>query len=349
MQGRIVMQGIVKYKTGDGFMELREVEEKPPGEKEVKVEVKAAGICGSDLHIYHNDINIPIVPPVVVGHEFSGVVVEKGALVGDEIAIGDRVTGESSTYFCGTCRYCRAGYYNLCNSRKILGYTANGCFTRYCNVIYVHKLPENVSFKAGAMTEPLACCVHGVTEQTGVSAGDFVVVTGPGPIGLLVAMVARAEGGSVLVCGTDRDTERLKKAFELGIPYTINIETCDAVARVKELTQGYGADVVFECSGAQQAAAMALEMVRKRGKYTQVGLFGRPIEIDFEKIAFHEIEVRGTVSQRRPAWERALALMERNMVDCEALASHEFGLPEWKRAFEMAEKKEGMKILLIPD
>lgn len=343
------MKGIVKYKLGDGFMELRDVEDKPPGSNQVKVEVKAAGICGSDLHIYHNDINIPIVPPVVVGHEFSGVVVEKGASVGDEIAIGDRVTGESSTYYCGTCRYCRAEYYNLCSSRKILGYTSDGCFTKYCNVMYVHKLPENVSFKAGAMTEPLACCVHGVTEQTGVSAGDFVVVTGPGPIGLLVAMVARAEGGNVLVCGTDQDKERLKTAEALGIHHTINIETCDAVARVKDMTGGYGADVVFECSGVPQAAVMALDMVRKRGKYTQVGLFGRPIEIDFEKIAFFEIEVRGTMSQRRPAWERALSLMERRMVDCEALVSHEFGLTEWKQAFEIAERKEGMKILLSPD
>lgn len=343
------MKGIVKYKTGDGFMEFRDVEEKPPGPQQVKVEVRAAGICGSDIHIYHNDINIPIVPPVVVGHEFSGVVVDKGGSVGDEIRVGDRVTGEPSTWYCGTCRYCRAGYYNLCGSRKILGYSSDGCFAKYCNVTYVHRLPENVSFKAGAMSEPLACCVHGVTEQTGVSAGDFVVVTGPGPIGLLVAMVAGAEGGTVLVCGTGKDKERLKIAERLGIPHTVNIETCDAAARVKKMTGGYGADVVFECSGAPQAAVMALDMVRKRGKYTQVGLFGRPIEIDFEKIAFSEIEVRGTVSQRRPAWKRALKLMENNMVSCESLVSHQFGLAQWKQAFEVAEKKAGMKVILVPE
>jgi L-iditol 2-dehydrogenase len=343
------MKGVVKYKLGDGFMELRDVEEKPPEPDQVKVEVKAAGVCGSDLHILHNDINIPIVPPVVVGHEFSGVVVEKGECAGDEIKLGDRVTGESSIRYCGTCRYCRAGYYNLCSNRKILGYTWDGCFAKYCNVTYTHRLPENVSFRAGAMTEPLACCVHGVSEQTGVSAGDFVVVTGPGPIGLLVAMTARAEGGTVMVCGTGRDAERLATAEALGIPHAVNIDTCDAVSLVRDMTGGYGADVVFECAGVAQAAVLALDMVRKRGKYTQVGLFGRPIEIDFERIAFSEIEVRGTVSQRRPAWERALKLLEMGKVACEPLVSHEFELGEWKRAFEIAERKEGMKVLLVPD
>jgi L-iditol 2-dehydrogenase len=343
------MKGLVKYSLGDGFMELREVDDTPPEANQVKVEVKAAGICGSDLHVLHNDINIPIVPPVIVGHEFSGVVVGKGDCVGEEIAIGDRVTGEPSTYYCGNCRYCRAGYYNLCSERKVLGYSSDGCFAKYCNVTHFHKLPERVSFKEGAMTEPLACCVHAVTEQTGVSVGDFVVVTGPGPIGLLVAMIARAEGGTVLVCGTDRDAERLKRAEEIGIPHTVNVEACDAVALVRDMTGGYGADVVLECSGVPRAAVMGLDMARKRGKYTQVGLFGRPIEIDFEKIAFHEIEVRGALSQRRPSWERALKLMEKNMVSCGALISHEFGLPEWKRAFEIAENREGMKILLVPD
>jgi L-iditol 2-dehydrogenase len=345
----IRMRGVVKYARGDGFVDLRDMEDTPPGANQVKVEVKASGICGSDIHIYHGAIRIPIRPPVIIGHEFSGVVVEKGDGVGTEINVGDRVTGEPSIETCGRCRYCRSEYYNLCSDRKVLGYWYNGCFARYCNVTFVHKLPDNVSFEAGAMTEPVACCVHGVIEQTGISAGDFVVITGPGPVGLLAAQVALAEGGTVMVCGMSVDEHRLKLAEELGVHYTLNIEQYDAMKRVQELTEGYGADVVLECAGAPAAARLALDLVRKRGKYTQMGLFGRPIEIDFEKIAFKEVHVTGFLSQRRPAWKRALTLMGRGVIRTEKLISHRFPLDEWKKAFDLFERKEGTKFILIPE
>jgi L-iditol 2-dehydrogenase len=342
------VQGIVKYAKGDGFVELREVIEEPPAPNQVKIEVKACGICGSDLHILHDEINIPMRPPVVIGHEFSGVVVEKGSEVSDEIRIGDRVTAEPNIYICGKCRYCRSEYYNLCPDRKVIGYWYNGGFARYTNATFVHRLPDNVSFIAGALTEPVAICVHGIIEQTGISAGDFVVVTGPGPIGLIAALMALAEGGTVMVCGTSVDEHRLKLAEELGVHHALNIEQHDAMKRVQELTEGYGADVVLECAGVPVAARLALDLVRKRGKYTQMGLFGRPIEIDFEKIAFKEIRVTGSISQRRPSWKRALNLMGRGIIPAERLASNQFPLSEWKKAFDMAERKEGIKLILIP-
>jgi len=343
------VRGVVKFARGDGFVELREVEDQPPAPNQVKINVKASGICGSDLHMYHDDINYAIRPPVIIGHEFSGIVVEKGSEAGNDVDIGDRVTAEPAAHICGKCRYCRSEYYNLCPERKVLGYWFNGSFARYCNATFVHKLPDNVTFKAGAVTELLACSVHGVIEQTGVSAGDFVVVTGPGPLGLLSALVAMAEGGVVMLCGLSSDTHRLKLGEELGVHYILNVEENDAVQRVRELTGGYGADIVLECSGAPSAAHMALEMVRKRGKYAQIGLFGRPIEIDFEQIAFKEILVSGSLSQRRPAWERSLDLMRRGVIQTEHLISHEFPLHEWQTAFEMFEKKEGVKLILLPE
>jgi L-iditol 2-dehydrogenase len=343
------MKGVVKFARGDGYVDLREVAETPPRPNQLKIEVKASGICGSDLHIFHDTIKIPMRPPVVMGHEFSGVVVEKGAEADDEIKVGDRVTGEPSVEICGKCRYCRSEYYNLCSERKVMGYWHNGCFARYCNVTFAHKLPENVSFEAGAMTELLACCVHGVIEQTGVSAGDFVAVTGPGPVGLFAAQLALAEGGVVMVCGVPGDEQRLKLAQELGAQHVLNVGREDVLQRVRELTGGYGADVVLECSGSAAAANLALDLVRKRGKYTQLGLFGRPIEIDFEKIVFKEIQATGSVSQRRPAWKRALSLMGRGVVKSERLVSHRFPLAEWKKAFDLFEAKEGIKLVLIPE
>ena len=342
------VRAVVKYARGNGYVDLREVEEESPGPDQVKVSVEAAGICGSDLHIYHDTINYAIRTPVVMGHEFSGVVVEKGADVGDEVAVGDRVTGEPSIHICGICRYCRSEHYNLCADRQVMGYWHHGCFAPYCNATFVHRLPDNVSFETGALTELLACCVHSVIEQSGVAAGDFVAVTGPGPVGLVAALVALAEGGTVMLCGAARDEARLRLAADLGVHYTLNVEACDAVERVQQLTAGYGADVVVECAGVAPAMRLALELVRKRGRYCQMGLPGAPVEIDFEKIAYKELQASGGVGQRRPAWDRALKLMAAGLFPGDRLISHEFDLAEWDQAFAVAERQEGTKLLLRP-
>ena len=344
------MKGVVKYQNGDGFTELRDVDVRKPDANEVLVEVHSAGICGSDLHIHHDHIKIPIKPPVVIGHEFSGTIIERGSAV-KSVEIGDRVTVEPGFSTCGRCDYCRSGFNNLCNQREVIGYWHNGAFAKYCTAPEhgLHKLPLNVDFISGSLTEPLACCVHGVIEQTKISAGDFVAITGPGTIGLLSLQLAKAEGGIVAVCGTAVDENRLKRAAELGATLTIDVEKEDAVGIIEAHTDGYGADVLLECSGAAPAARLGLELVRKRGKYTQMGLFGNPIEVDFERIAFKELQVTGFISQKPTAWERALKLMEHGMVSTKALITHEMPISEWERAFDLFESREGLKLILHPE
>ncbi len=342
------MQGIVKFARGSGHVQVRDVEELDLRPEQVRIEVRATGICGSDLHVYHDTINYNIRTPVVMGHEFSGVVVEKGEAVGDEVQVGDRVTGEPSIYICGRCDYCLSEHYNLCPERKVMGYWYDGCFAPYCNATFVHKLPEGIGFEAGALTELLACCVHSVTEQAGVSAGDFVAITGPGPVGLFAALVALAEGGTVMLCGTGRDAERLRLAEELGVQHVINIEECDPLERVRELTGGYGADVVVECAGVAPAMNLALELARKRGRVSQMGLPGKRVEIDFEQIAYKELQVSGGIGQRRPAWKRALRLMEGGFIPSEKLITHRLPLAEWEQAFALAEAQEGIKLMFMP-
>lgn len=343
------MKGLFKTAPGNGNMEIRDVEIPRPGPREVLMEVKSAGICGSDLHIYHWNIGYKMNPPMIIGHEFSGVIVECGGEV-KGWKNGERVTAEPSAIICGECRYCRTGAYNMCADRRVLGYWLNGGFAEYvvADAQRLHRLPDSISFDEGALTEPLACCVHGVHELTGIEVGDLVAITGPGAIGLICAQLAKAEGAQVMVIGTNADRERLAVAKSLGIDYCVNLEEEDPLRLALELSGGDGADVVLECSGAEKAAALGLEIARRQGKYTQIGLFGEPIKIDFERIAYKELRVTGSLGQRWTAWKRAIQIMAQGRVNLKAVTSDKFPLTRWKEAFDKFEAKEGLKILLDP-
>ena len=341
------VKGLVKYARGPGNMEVREVAEPVPGPGEVLVEVEAAGICGSDLHVYEDAIAIPIRVPVVVGHEFSGVVAAVGEGVG-AVAPGMRVTALPSVRICGECRYCRRGAINLCLGRESMGYWHDGSFAPLCVAPErcIRELPANVGFRAAALSEPLACAVHAVSELTRVSAGDLVAVVGPGSIGLLCLQVALAEGGRVVVFGRRQDRGRLELALRLGAERVVMVEEEDAEAVVAELSGGYGADVVLECTGHPSGAALALKLVRKQGKYTQVGLFGAPVEFDLEAVAVRELRFTGSFGQQPTSWSRALELMRSGKVDTGALITHQLPLAEWREAFDLFERQEGVKMLL---
>ncbi len=343
------MKAVVKYAPGPGHVELREVAEPSPGPEQVKVAVKAAGVCASDLHIYHDDIQIPVRPPVVMGHEFAGVIAEIGDAV-HSFSVGDRVTCETSAVTCDQCLQCRMGAYNMCADRQVLGYAVDGCFAPYCvvNARRVHLLPDNVDFVAGALSEPLACAVHAVVENTRVRAGDVVVIAGPGPIGLLCLQLVKAAGAYAIVGGTARDGERLRVACQLGADRTIDVEKEHALQQIVEETGGRGADIFLECSGAPAAARLGLAALRRRGQYTQIGLFGQPFELDFSLIAYKEIQVCGALGQTWSAWQRGLALLARGEVDTRTLVTHVLPLTQWREAFDMLEENRGLKIVLEP-
>ncbi len=343
------MKALVKYATGPGNMEIREIPEPIPGPGQIKIEVKAAAICGSDLHIFHDAIGIPQNPPFVLGHEFCGVIAEIGeGVIGWKK--GDRVTSQTAVSFCGKCVNCNTGRYNLCDERKTLGFWYNGAFAKYTIVpdARVHLLPDNVSFNAGAVTEPTASVVHPVLELTVITAGDVVLVNGPGGIGLIALQVAKAQGAIVIVTGTTVDQERLEKAKELGADYVVNVQEIDLDTFIKSITNGLGVDVVLECTGVEAAANSALKVIKKQGKYTQIGLFGKPITLDFEIICYKELMVTGSLGSTWTSWHRALKLMKIGKVNNELIVSHSFPITEWEKAFKMFENKEGLKIVLTP-
>ena len=344
------MKAVVKYAIGPGNVELRDVPEPVPGSDEVKIEVKAAGICGSDLHIFRGDIKLPVRPPVIIGHEFSGIIADVGSSV-TEFKPGDRVTSETSAQVCGTCISCRTGNYNVCAKKRLLGYWFNGAFTKYCVVPsrLVYHLPDNINFNAGALCEPLACCVNGVLEKTGISPGDTVVVAGPGAIGLLSLQLAKAVGGFIILCGTQIDENRLWLGRKMGADITINVQEQDPCKVVSELTDGAGADVFIECSGSEHAVRMGFEIIRCGGSYTQIGLSGHPFQLDFDTIAYKELTIKGSLGQRWTAWKKGLKLLERGLVKTEPLISDVLPLSQWQEGFRKVEKKEGLKIILNPE
>jgi L-iditol 2-dehydrogenase len=348
-KGITPMKAVVKYAFGPGHVELRDVPEPQPGPGQVKVEVKAAGVCGSDLHIYHDQIAIPIIPPVIMGHEFSGVVVETGAAV-TQVQAGDRVTCETTAWSCGHCLPCRLGHYNMCAQRKVVGYAVDGCFARYCvvNERQVHLLPDGVDFVTGALTEPLACCVHAVLELTGITPGDTVAIAGPGPIGLLCLQLVKAAGSYAIVCGTAQDRDRLELARHFGADVAIDVQATDLLQLLGELGAGQGVGIFLECSGAPAAARLGLAATRRSGQYTQVGLFPGPFELSFDLIAYKELRVTGSLGQRWTSWQRSLSLLGQGQVDTRSLVSHTLPLTDWREAFRLAEDRQGLKIVLDP-
>ena len=343
------MKAVVKTAKGPGNVAYTDFPDpRKPGPGELLVEVKATGVCGTDLHILEDTFRNH--PPVVLGHEFSGVVLETGEGV-TMFQAGDRVTAEAPACLCGKCMYCRTGNYNHCSNRSGMGWGENGSFAKYTIIEeqMAHIVPCGVSFKAGALMEPMACVAHAI-EITGLKGDDTVVVSGPGPNGLLMTQLAKAEGATVIVTGTGADAGRLEIARQLGADYTINVQAEDAAARIRELTGGYGADAVFECAGAQSSIDACFEYVRRMGKYTQMAMFGnRKMAIDMDKLVVKEIRMIGSQSQRWTSWDKTVKLLAAGKVRLDPLVTHEFGLSDWKSAFEVFEKKQGLKVVMYPE
>jgi L-iditol 2-dehydrogenase len=312
------------------------------------IAVEACGICGTDLHIQAGEY--PVNPPVVLGHEFSGTVVEVASDV-TSTRVGQRVT--SLVYFtvCGTCQFCQTGQWNLCARRKSVGSGVNGAFARYVLVPArnVRPLPENVDFFAGAVTEPLACCAHGVLEKATLHPGDIAFVTGPGAIGLLTSQILLSAGVSVILAGTQADASRLDLGRQLGVQHTLQVDTQPVPEIIQEITHGKGADLVFECSGAAGGARLGIQVAKRGGQYIQLGLFGRPVELDWDQAMLKELDLRQSFASTWISWEYALKLLASGKVQTAPLVSGVFPLGQWETAFERFKTRQGLKYLLTPE
>jgi L-iditol 2-dehydrogenase len=344
------MLALVKTQKGEGFLELRDVPEPQIAADEVLIEVKAAGICGTDIHVKHD--TFPYWPPVILGHEFSGVIAQVGEKV-EGWKVGDRVVGEPHTQACGECYLCRRGHIQNCAQKRSPGWGIDGAFAKYLKYPpkLLHRIPDAMTFEQAAVVEPAANVVTDILVRGTLAAGDFVVVTGPGPIGLLAAQVARAGGArEVMLVGAPSDEElRLPTARTLGIEHVVNLTEVDPLQRCLELTDGRGADLVIECSGAPPAIAGTVAMARKWGKICAIGLTGkRPVTLDWDAAQTKVLTLYFNMSTAYESWDATIALIASGKVQIDPLVTHTLPLTQWEEAFAAVEKMEALKALLIP-
>ena len=344
------MLALVKTKKGKGFVELREVPVPEVGADEVLIEVKAVGICATDIRVRNDDFFYW--PPVILGHEFSGQIAEVGAEV-EGYKVGDRVVAELHCGACGKCHFCRTGNIQICSAKRSPGWGMDGAFTKYIKMAekLLHRIPENVSFEEAAMTEPLANVVYDVLERGRMEAEDFVVVLGLSPGGVMAAMAAKAEGAreAMLVRTAKGGEMGLRVARETGIQQVVDATEEDPVEKCLALTDGRGADLVVEASGTEAGINMAVELVRKKGRITTMAIAGREtIQFAWDKAIFKVCDIIFNFSTSHTSCERAISLMAGGKVNVKDVISHCYRLGDWEKAFNDVEERRAFKALLIP-
>jgi len=315
---------------------------------EVLIEVKATGICGTDVHMYKGEWKTSM--PIILGHEFSGVIADLGRDIKD-LNVRDHVVAEPNIV-CGTCHFCRMSERNyFCENLEATGVTVNGAFSEYVKIKgrNVYKISEDLSFDEAALIEPLACCVRGI-DQSGMKAGDAVAIVGAGPVGLILLQLVRMSGASMVI-QTDMEETRLGLAKTLGADYAINIRREDPVEAVNRLTGGYGVDVSIEAVGSPKAITQAMMVTRRGGRLNIFGVSPQDAVWEVKPFDLYDKELTITTSYRSPfTFERAVQIATSGRVKLKPLISHIFRLEDIERAFEVAEKKlEGaIKVLVKP-
>ena len=330
---------------------LKEVPDPVPGPREVLVEVRAAGICGSDVHGMDGSTGRRI-PPVIMGHEASGIIRETGKDV-TGWKVGDRVTFDSTIYDFDDW-YARKGMYNLSDGRMVFGvstatFKRDGTYAEYvavpCHILY--RIPENVSFTRAAMAEPAAVALHAV-NITPVSVNDTAVVTGTGMIGLFLVQMLRLAGCTEIVA-VDIDDDKLALAEKLGATIMLNPAKTDIAAEVRNITGNRGADIAFEAVGTGKAVNSAISTLRKGGVLTMLGNLSPTVEIPLQEVVTGQLRLQGSCAINGE-YGPVLDLMARDLIDTDALISAEAPLSDGADWFARLYKKEkGLnKVILIP-
>lgn len=343
------MKALRKARPGRGA-QLETVPIPTIGPSDVLVRVRAASICGTDLHIYHWDAwsRAHIHPPLTFGHEFCGVVEAAGPET-EGIAPGDFVSAEMHVN-CGRCLPCRMGQSHVCERLKIIGIDRDGCFAEFVRIPAgnIWKLDPAIPAHYAAVMDPLGNAVH--TVLAGEVAGRTVAITGTGPIGLMSIAVARACGASMVIA-TEVLAHRREMALRMGADAAFDPREGDVVARVRELAGGSGADVLLEMSGHPDAIRQGLAMLRNGGRASLLGIPKEPVTLDlYGGVIGKGVVVQGILGRRMfETWVQMTALLKSGKLNLEPLFHERLRLEEFERAFELLDRGQADKVLFCPN
>jgi len=343
------MRALVKSRPGPG-MDLRDVPLPSMGSADVLIKVHHAGVCGTDLHIWEWDAwaSGRLNPPVTIGHEFAGEIVDMGpeARAENLLAVGDLVTAEGHIV-CGHCLPCRTGDAHVCHRTRIIGVDRDGAFAEFIsmpasNVMRLDGIPTEI----GAIMDPTGNAVHTVLEGGNVP-GSAVLVLGCGPIGCFAVGVARAAGAS-LVIASDFNPMRLELARQMGAHVTLNPGTDDVVARCRDLTGGEGVDLVCEMSGHPAGHQTAFSAARLGGRVNLLGTPSRTTEVDFARdIIFKGLTLYGVTGRRMyDTWQQMFRLLKSGQFDPRPVITHRFRLEQIAEAIQVIKDGQAGKVIL---
>lgn len=341
------MKNKAAYCTGLEKMEIDDAPMPVCGDEDVLIEIAYCGVCGSDAHWYANgEAGFEDVYPYILGHEFTGVVIETGSEVSN-LKIGDRVVVEPGKT-CGKCKWCKEGRYNLCPDIRFLSAPREqGAMQKYVAhpASLCYKLPENVSLKTGALIEPFAVGLHAV-ETAEVTPGKTVAILGCGCIGLCVLMASKLYHAAKVIM-LDVFEEKLQTALAFGADAVIHSKNEDAAARVMELTDGMGADIVFEAAGTPVTTAMTEKLVMRGGVITLIGCTHGETPFEFYHIIEKEVAIK-PIFRYRNNYQTAIKALEGGRVELDRLITGEYTLEQAKEAFDTAlyGKQDNIKVMV---
>lgn len=325
-----------------GAIDVVDQPREAPGEGAVQIRVAYCGICGTDLHILHGDMDHRVAAPQAIGHEMSGTVEATGPGV-ESVRPGDLVTVMPLDW-CGECPACRAGHQHICQDLDFVGIETTGAMQELWTVPerLVIPLPDGVSLRDAALVEPLAVAAHDV-RRSRLAAGETALVIGGGPIGQLIAIVARQTGATVIVA--EPHEQRREFARRQGA-VVIDPVHDDLAALIADRTGGAGADVVFEVAGTPRTVLDATTHARTRGRVVMVAIHPRPVPVDLHRVFWRELELLGARVYEREDFERAIALVADGAVPADELVTTTVPLSETRAAFASLESGEALKVLI---
>ena len=318
------------FYRGDRQFTVETTQASPPAPGEVAVRIAYCGICGTDMHVFHGNMDARVGFERVIGHEMSGTIAAVGDGVGG-MAVGQKVVVRPLDH-CGDCPACHAGHEHICHNLKFLGLDTDGAMQEIWNVPAhtIHMLPDDIRMDHAALIEPVAVACHDV-RLSRLQAGEDALGIGGGPIGVLVAMVARDAGARVMI--SEVNPHRLAIAGKLGFD-TINPMETDLAAAIDERTGGKGAEVVFEVSGTQPGVDAMTTCAATRGRIVMVAIHAQKPEVDMFRFFWRELELVGVRVYEKEDYEKAIAIIAGGGVDADTVITDVSPLSEIQSAFE---------------